>query len=215
MADIGKIWTFGSYYISSDSCKEPIEWIVVDRQEGGAMLVSKYAIAYKEYNEKSERCYWENCTLRKWLINDFFNNAFSTSEKERLLTIKEASDKFNGFNSYFGDKHYTHGDKIFLLIEDEVSKLKEGEQRLCKATPYAMRSYYRSNGSLAKYANGYNEYSVCHWWLDSCAHPTVRGNWYEARRVNHDGRTKEFLGDAFKTDITHAEGVRPAIWIKL
>ena len=198
LADIGKIWTFGSYYINSGSRKEPIEWIVVARQEGRAMLVTKDAIAYKKYNEANASCYYANCTLRKWLVNDFFGEAFSSSEKARMLTLKEA-----GENASFNITSYRYGgvenDKIFLLSKDNVcTYLKTPEQRQCKTTPYALN-------------NGQYCYS---WWLDSYAYQGSFGNSYYANIVRHDGATSLVINNGGYT-ITFENGVRPAIWINV
>ena len=213
MADVGKIWTFGSYYVNSDSQKEPIEWIVVARQDGFAMLVSKNAIALKKYNEDNASCYFGNCTLRKWLINDFFNSAFSLNEKERMLTIKEAGEKTR-FDTSFGKYSGTLDDKIFLLTKDNVYKyLKTNEQIQCNTTPYAMRTYYRSNERLVGYANGYDKYAATHWWLDSHAFKGFY-NIYATDYVRHDGAISLVINNGGST-VNSENGVRPAIWINV
>ena len=213
MADIGKIWTFGSYYVNSDSQKEPLEWIVVARTEGYAMLVSKNAIAVKKYNETDERCYFGTCTLRKWLVNDFLNSAFSSSEKERMLTVQEAGEKTN-FDSSFGRYSDTLNDKIFLLTKENVYKyLRTNEQIQCNTTPYAIRTYFRSDERLVSYANGYDKYAPTHWWLNAVAYKGFY-NSYATDYVKHDGRISLVI-DNGGSSVSSENGVRPAIWISV
>ena len=199
MADIGKIWTFGSYYVNNSSRKEPIEWIVVARQEGRAMLVSKNAIAYKKFNEVSQQCYYGNSTLHKWLVNDFFNEAFSSSEKARMLTIKEAGEKAR-FDTSFGKYSGILDDKIFLLTKDNVgSYLKTLEHRQCKVTPV-------DSGSYSQF--------YCNWWLDSSTHQGYGRSLYYANFVRHDGSISLAI-DNGGAAVNIECGVRPAIWINV
>ena len=199
MADIGKIWTFGSYYINSGSRKEPIEWIVVVRQEGRAMLVSKDAIACKKYNESNASCYYGNSTLHKWLVSDFFNEAFSSSEKARMLTIKEAGEKAR-FDASFGKYAGILDDKIFLLNKNNMSSYLKGlDQRPCKITPFA---------------SGSNSQHYCNWWLDSSAYQGYGRNLYYADIVRHDGSISLPIDNGGGC-VTFEYGVRPAIWINV
>lgn len=199
MADIGKIWTFGSYYINSGSRKEPIQWIVVARQEGRAMLVSKDAIACKKYNETNASCCFGNSTLHKWLISDFFNEAFSSSERARILTIKEAGEKA-GFDISFGKYTGVLDDKIFLLNKDNMSSYLKGlEQRQCKVTPFA-------SGSNSQY--------YCNWWLDSSAYQGYGRNLYYANIVKYDGSISLSIDNGGGYVILEC-GVRPAMWINV
>jgi hypothetical protein len=39
----------------------------------------------KPYNEEDTSITWENCTLRKWLNDTFYNTAFTDSEKTKIV----------------------------------------------------------------------------------------------------------------------------------
>lgn len=213
LADIGKIWTFGSYYQNSDSSKEPLEWIVVDRREGGAMLITQNAIAYKNFNETNTNCYWQNSTLHNWLVNDFFNSAFSNDEKSRMMTLKEASEKTN-----FNSTPYTYlnvtNEKVFLLTKDNAfSYLKTIEQRQCKSTPYAMRSYFKTKSQFASLATDYNKYGACNWWLCGCPHQYGTSSYF-ADCVKATGDMSLGINNG-GCPITLESGVRPIIWINV
>lgn len=55
------IITFGKY-----------EWIVLKKETGKLLIITKNVIETKEYNEAREDVTWETCTLRKWLNEDFY-----------------------------------------------------------------------------------------------------------------------------------------------
>ena len=100
---VGGIYIFGSYEQDKDDTngKEPIEWIVLDKESDGTLvLVSKYALDVKPYNENRTDVTWETSTLRKWLNEDFYNAAFSAIEQGRILT----THVINKSNASYGTK---------------------------------------------------------------------------------------------------------------
>ena len=114
--------TFGAYPLSdkSGNLKEPIEWIVLKKETNKALLLSKYILDSKTYHDKQENTTWENCELRKWLNNDFYNEAFNNNEKNKI------SDD--------------GGDRIFCINIEEAQKcFNSDENRLCSATRYARK----------------------------------------------------------------------------
>ena len=96
-------------YIQNSPGKSPIEWIVIDKREESKLVISKYGIDAKIYNDSSENIKWKTSSLRKWLNKDFIDAAFSENEKDLILETK---------NSENPDETE---DKIFLLSDsDEV-----------------------------------------------------------------------------------------------
>lgn len=77
---------FGSYP-QSDACgntKEPIEWIVLDRQEDKSLLLSKYILDCKCYYVERNDATWEKSLLREWLNNEFYIHAFDNNQKNKI-----------------------------------------------------------------------------------------------------------------------------------
>ena len=71
---------FGHYEQDNDlgNGPEPIEWIVLDTQDGKALLLSKYGLDAVPYNDDNNRAVTrETCTLRTWLNDTFLNAAFT------------------------------------------------------------------------------------------------------------------------------------------
>lgn len=124
-----------------DSDSEPIEWIVLEKEGNKALLLSRFLLKERRYNDEDKEITWENCTLREWLNSDFMNQTFSKKERNSILTI----DVINSDNEEYGTKGGNNTkDKIFLLSIDEFKK-------------------YFPKGSKATYKNGSGDF----WWLRS------------------------------------------------
>ena len=96
MVSAGDIITFGRYEQDGNTVNDPeaIEWQVLEVEDGHALLISKYALDEKKYNEKYENVTWETCTLRAWLNGEFYNSAFSSEEKGQIrqVTLKNPNN---------------------------------------------------------------------------------------------------------------------------
>ena len=162
--------TFGRYPQSkvNDSELEPIEWLVLERDDEKVLLISKYILECKSYNEEYIDITWENSTIRKWLNDDFYNIAFNDDEKKKILDSKVVNNvieyKFNGGNDT--------SDKIYLLSSSEVIKYffktypeNENKKVVAKPTEYSKRNL----GNVRVFIEGvpgdfwFSKYSL--WWL--------------------------------------------------
>ena len=71
-----------------DSNGEPIEWIVLEKDERTAKLLSKYLLDSHRYNDEQELdITWENSTCGKWLNSDFMKRTFSEKEQDSIMNI--------------------------------------------------------------------------------------------------------------------------------
>lgn len=192
---VGDIIKFGRYPFETDGAIRPIKWLVLKRKGDTALIITKYAIDAKPYdNGIASDEPWTTCSLRYWLNNDFFHLAFSDKEK---MAIKLSKVKNDDPREY--DKHNKFGwrqtkDKIFLLSEKEAFQkyFHSDKERWCDTTPFARR-----NG-------GYRD-SDCEWWLRS------QGNYHlTVMAVERDGSLydREYLSNT-------STCVRPALWIDL
>lgn len=112
-ANVGDYVKFGKYNHSA------IEWQVLKKNDGKALLISRYALDKRAYDEFTYVTGWEKCTLREWLNSDFYDSAFISYEKEKIL------------ETHVSEESNTN-DKIFLLgINEAVNYLDLGGQRQC------------------------------------------------------------------------------------
>lgn len=67
--------------------KEPIQWIVfnTDEETNSVVLLSRYILDTKQFDDSYKNTSWGKCSLREWLNTSFYEEAFSDTEKAGLL----------------------------------------------------------------------------------------------------------------------------------
>lgn len=194
---------FGSYPQSdaSGNTKDPIEWIVLDRQGDKTLLLSKYILDNKCYNNEEKDVTWEICSLRVWLNNEFYCKAFNGSEQSKILT----TNVINIDNSIYGTNGGKNtNDKIFCMSIDEAKKyfnMQRVNKRLAsRATDYAKNV---NNGGFHFDLFVYLDGGTIFWFRSP--------GWRQgaAAFVNSGGHIVENGDDVIAVTF----GVRPALWI--
>ena len=200
-ASIGDYVTFGTYEQDNDESNgaEEIEWKVLDKKDGKVLLLSKYALDCKLYNEEYVDVTWETCTLRSWLNEDFYKTAFTSAEQKYIAETYVINDDNPDCGTDGGNNTY---DKMFLLSIEEVTTYfadpdVEDPTRRVQVTEYAKAQGGWSSTSDEYYGNGY-------WWLRS---PGDDGN--DAALVDSCG----FVGRYGNHVDTIDNVVRPALWV--
>lgn len=196
VAQVGDIIYMGEYEQDNKTSngKEEIEWIVLEKDGSGKMLViSKYALDCRHYHSSGKEVTWENSDIRKWLNNDFVSNAFTDVEKN---SIKITTVENDGNSDYDIDGGKDTKDSIFLLSIDEAKQyFPKNIDRMCQATKYAE-------------AQGSEFDSItrnCRWWLRSPG-----SSLYSASSVKIDGFILQ-MGTLVSVDKSF---VRPAMWVE-
>lgn len=193
-AGIGSYVRFGFYEQDGNESngEEEIEWRVLDIQDGGVLLISRYALDCKPYNDEKSDVTWETCTLRQWLNYDFIYTAFSAEEREYIPTVLLTANT----NPYYGtDSGNDTQDRVFVLSITEANKYFDFDSaRCCKPTDYA-----DINGVYVGERSG-----NCAWWLRSpCADQDGAACVITDGSIDYAGLLAD-AGDA---------AVRPAIWV--
>lgn len=193
-ARVGDTVTYGTYEQDGDydNGKEAIEWIVLDKQDGKLLLVSRYALEGTSYHYEDEPVTWEKCSLRKWLNTGFMKEAFTQREIKHIPTMRVSADKNPKYDT---DPGNDTEDQVFLLSVSEAEKyFKTDDERRYKPTEYA-----RIMGACT-----YEGY--CNWWLRS---PGSDDNF--AANVTYAGVV--YCVGGYVPDGIFA--VRPALWVDL
>ncbi|MBQ5968730.1 MAG: hypothetical protein IJL52_01270 [Clostridia bacterium] len=198
----GDYITFGRYEQDNDTSNgpEPIEWLVLDRDGDKALVISRYGLDCQKYYPEKYDVTWETCTLRTWLNNDFYNNAFSTAEQSKIQMTTVKNDDNPDHGTEGGNNTQ---DKVFLLSIGEVSMyFSSDETRKCAPTAYAIE-----HGAWASDSNTtIGGTAACWWWLRSPGSlPYGAANVIDYGSVNSRGYSVAFSNYA----------VRPAMWITL
>lgn len=200
-AEIGDYVTFGSYEQDNnlDNGQEPIEWEVLDIQEGKALLLSRYALDCQPYNEEHIDVTWETCSLRAWLNSTFLNTAFTEDEISIIPTVTVSADENPVYDT---DPGNDTKDQVFLLsIREAKQYLSTTESRICVPTAYAI-----SRGVIQSNSNKVNSESTCWWWLRSPGYYS-----YRAARVLKGG----IINTLGYFVVVGIGTVRPALWVNL
>ena len=190
---------FGAYEQDNDESngREPIEWIVLAREEGRTLVISKYALDCAAYNGERVDITWENSTLRAWLNGAFADAAF-TAEEQAKIAPAEVKAELNPCYDTSPGADVT--DRVFLLSVNEAqSYFATDEARACRATPYA-----DAKSTWFDPAKSVDGYVLCTWWLRS---PGYKPD--NAAICTGDGWVELGGGSVNSDDFA----VRPALWL--
>ena len=196
----GNYWqndTNGDGVADQNDEKQPIKWRVLSVDGDDAFVLSDKGLDVKPYNEEKKFVTWENCTLRAWLNDSFYNIAFTDKEKSVVTETKATNisgdsmlDKvsilstLDAGNASYGFKYETY---------NFGHKSDYSETREAKITVYA-----KANGAFSYKENG------C-WWL----RPYDERDIY---KVDAGGRFEEYDNKYINSTTTV---VRPCIHINL
>ena len=98
---------------------ESIKWLVLDKKDNKTLVISKDILFKKAYNDTNASVTWQDCTLRSYLNNEFYNTAFSEEEKKLITNSKIETPDNPNYGTKGGN---ATEDYIFLLSVDEASK---------------------------------------------------------------------------------------------
>lgn len=98
------------------------QWIVLDRQNGKALLSLYMADNKHPFHDEKKEVTWENCSLRHYLNNEFMTESFNKEEQEIISATKVINEK----NSEYGtDGGNDTVDRLYLLSENEYKQYKK------------------------------------------------------------------------------------------
>ncbi len=195
----GDVYRFGSYPQSESGSPEPIEWVVLARDGSEALLVSRRALDCKPYNPIYADVTWEECSLRKWLNEDFLSAAFSEEEQSRIIVSAVKADANPSYSTPAGNDT---SDKVFLLSVPEANEHFDSEEtRMCAPTEYA-----KKQGAFSNKKHKVDGLPAGWWWLR-----TPGSGQHLAAYVGDDGLTSNYGSIVYDA----AGAVRPALKISL
>ena len=83
LTHVGGTVTYGTYEQDGDTSNgpEPIEWIVVAKEDDRVLALSKHILDAKQYHMYEDKVLWKTASANKWLDLDFAQEAFSTENR--------------------------------------------------------------------------------------------------------------------------------------
>jgi hypothetical protein len=194
-ADVGDIVIFGNYEQDNDESngKEAVEWVVLEKSGSSLLLISRYALDGRVYDESYlGGITWETCSLRRWLNNSFFNEVFTQTEQMRIeeSTVETVVSSESG-NLYSGESK----DRVFIISKEEAEQYLTDELKKCEATAYAAEQ----DVYISKY-NGY-----CRWWTRTSVSGHNMASFIDSEGSLDSGQSSTYTSNA----------VRPVIRISI
>jgi len=191
---VGDFIQFGTYEQDNSILNGPerIEWQVLDIQYGKILLMSRYALDCQPLNKDENEYAWDKCSVREWLNNDFYNEAFSDKEKDFIQLTK--------LTTKYKNNKLTTDDKIFLLSNNEVYHylrtltIDDEASSFCYPTKYSVEIGVKSSEETK---------NRCDWFLRDANAAN------DARFVNWKYGTTDYDAKVTRED----KGIRPAMWL--
>lgn len=197
---VGDTITFGAYeqdnvYMNGS---EPIEWYVLYADDSRALLISRYCLFSEVYSKDWQKTTWDKCNLRDYLNDDFYNTAFSSSERNAILKSTVAQEKNPVYRTSAGENTTDH---VFLLSYSEAERYLRTDT-LLKGIPTA---YCIADGATAAGRNG-----LCWYWL------RTPGRYRSDVTYVTTDQVVDLHINALGVPINYSDGgVRPSIWVDL
>ncbi len=212
----GEIITFGTYPQNADGYDiTPIEWRVLQNSGSELFILSEYILDCKRYHGKSADITWydcvditwRDCDLRKWLNDEFYNTAFTATEKG-LIKTAHCTDNGEGCPDT--------EDRVFLLSVNEVKDISDKHGRdlrrsvgtdfakTKKSDGCSLYVYDKTNKDNYILKNG-REVGCSWWWLRTQGNKPTR-----AFFVGTGCSIRSYANVSAARD-----GVRPALKLKL
>ncbi len=195
-AELGEIVTFGSWEQDAKESDgpEPIEWIVLAEDDRRILLWSEKVLDTVPYNQSLVDITWADCTLRSWLNETFYQNAFSQNEKALISkTLIETADNPASHTDGGADTE----DCVFILSFNELLAFASCNPNLDEIAAVAT-DYANSRG-----LDVHKEWRTCQWWL------RMPGVTQDCAGYCDMGGNPLYSGYVNRPDF----GVRPAIWV--
>lgn len=212
-AAVGEVVTFGS-------ADRPTEWQVLEKNGDELLLLSRSAVAMRQWSADSDDTTWAKSDIRDYLNNAFYESAFGKREQAliRQTTLDEegtspyASDSDDAYDeddgyyyddgegidflSYAPEDSAAVTDRLFLLNLAEVNRyLKTDAEKRC-LSPLPEKTKAAGEETPTEYTG---------WWLRPRSSQALPACYVDAAgAVQYD-----YIGE------DPALGVRPAMWVDL
>ena len=132
---------------------EPIEWDILEEKDGKAIAISHLVLekGWSSHYDYPNCFYYDKTDLRKWLNNDFYNIAFSSSEKEKIITTLVKNNKEQACTTnvdFDGLACDDTEDNVYVLsYKEAITYYKNETSRRAKATEYVIDGMDHKNNN--------------------------------------------------------------------
>ncbi len=188
------------------------DWKVLDIKEDRALIITDCIIDQRPYHETYIDITWADCSLRKYLNGEFYDN-FNTVDQARIIPVLNKNPNNQWYGTYGGEDTQ---DRIFLLSLDEVcTYFGDSKSKLYNKGKNQRYWFERKDENNSKRLARLLGSEWCWWWwLRSPGRVNIKAAyiWGTDGTIGIQGNNilKGNLSDGRCTG-----GVRPALWMKL
>lgn len=184
---VGDEIEFGVYEQDNTSSngKEAIVWQVIAVDDNRALLLSKYTLDYKKFENSFSDTNWADSYMHQWLSQSFVQNSFTQNQATRIIETNIATNKSKGKK-----ESANTSDRVFLLSKQEYVKyVQDTEFMLTQPTEYA-----KAQGA---------EGDIVKWALRSLGKGTTYICYVDETSIKYSG------------PVNNGYDVRPAMWVTI
>ena len=163
----------------------------MDRKEDRLLLITRDVLDAPQYSDDNYYPVWSESNIRSWLNNEFYQNAFTGEEKERIIPADVTFTTVLGEDGVWGEETVT--DNVFLLNAMQAEQFfASNEDRRAAVSDKTAGTAVTENGSAP-------------WWLVGVGFESQG-----AAQVTSSGEI-----DTYRISVENHLGVRPVIWVSL
>jgi hypothetical protein len=199
--NVGDIIPFGNF-----------DWRVLDIKNNAALIITEYIIDRRAYHDAYKDITWADCSLRKYLNNEFYNK-FNTTDKLRIIPAVNKNQDNQWYKTKGGEDTE---DNVFLLsVEEAVCRYFGNSSSLLYNKGKNQRYWFerKDGNNIKRIARMKNENWNSWWWLRSPGRVSVK-----AVYIHGDGNIGIQGNNILKGNISDGEcrgGIRPALWLSI
>lgn len=129
---------------------ETMEWLVLTKEEGRMLLLSKECLAEQPFHSNAAAVTWADCDLREWL-RDQEEEWFTPEERARILTTPVETSEACCYDDEDipEDRGTVTEDRLFLLSAREALRYFDRDEDRKRGTGWWLRSRGYSPGYAA------------------------------------------------------------------
>lgn len=207
------VWSkvkFGSYQQSASAAtsKQDLEWRVLEVKDNVATLISEKALFSRAYDSSMLGTSWDVSNLRKYLNDDFKNEAFSAEEQKSIVTSAlTTADSTSGAKGGAATSDQVYIPSIADMNNDTYMLFGAAKTETTVPTRQftASKKLLNDNPGLTVYVDGKGQ-EYCNYLLRSPGYYS-----YDVAGVNYNGILK---ADGWRT-YTKTAGVIPMVKVNV
>ncbi len=201
---IGSTLKFGQY-----------NWRILAIQDKKALIMTETMVSQKPYNDFAGEVTWSDCSLRKYLNNEFYNS-FTEAEQSRIIPVLNTNSNNQWYDSNGGEDTL---DKIFLLSVKEAVCMYLGDSSYNLENRSAKQRYWfqkKDKNNIKRQArfDGHSWW----WWLRSPGRDNKRAVYVHGDGnigIQGNGTYRYSSNTIHPITEDNSGGVRPVLWLIL